>query len=170
MSNFLKFNRVSFKFPPSTFPHIKFHFSAGEAKPAPPIGPIIAMFQLNMAQVCKDLNEFSKSYAIGLPVGAKIFRSGPKSYQVIISPPTLTFLFENALLTAIPEAAVTAHIKSGEDTPEFSVPDTLSIEMLFNLVRVYASLHNIDSLPAAASSVLSTLKSRRGYLIKTITF
>jgi len=88
------------------YDHVKFFFPSGEAKSGAPLSPIISMFQLNITQVCKDLNELSiKSYLQGVILPAKIFKlagSGKTStYTIRLSSPSLKYYLHMALLSTI---------------------------------------------------------------------
>jgi ribosomal protein L11 len=168
MSNFFKSNRkIGVKASSSRFPSIKFYFSAGEAKPAPPLGPVIAMFQLNMAQVCKELNELSSNYPAGLPIAATVYRVGPKLHRIVLGKPTLKTLLESFLSYQIPESLFQDLQKPDADDANFSVPDTLSMEQLYDLVRIHA-FHTGVSLASVAPTVFSTLKSMHRFPLKKI--
>lgn len=71
----------------------KLIFNAGEAKPGPPVGPVLAQFQLNIANVCKELNEQSlKRFAPATPIPAKIAVFADKTHRVALGSPTLSSL------------------------------------------------------------------------------
>jgi len=88
------------------YDHVKFFFPAAEAKSGAPLSPIISMFQLNITQVCKDLNtQSSKSYLPGVILSAKIFKlsgSGKTSvYTIRLSSPSFKYYLNMALLSLI---------------------------------------------------------------------
>jgi len=67
---------------------------AGEAKPGPPVGPVLAQFQLNIAQLCRELNEQTlKIFNQGVPLSIKVDIFDDKSYRIRVSPPALSFYF-----------------------------------------------------------------------------
>lgn len=170
MSNFFKSNRkVGVKSNSFRFPSIKFYFGAGEAKPAPPLGPVIAMFQLNMAQVCKELNELSANYPAGLTLSATVYRVGPKLHRIVLGKPTLKILLENLLSSQIPEPIFQDLQKPDADESGFSFPDTLPVEQLYDLVKIHSFYVGV-SIPSCAFSVFSTLKSMHRFPLKKVSF
>jgi hypothetical protein len=90
----------------SGFNHIKFFFPSGEAKSGAPLSPIVSMFQLNITQVCKDLNDTSSKYYVsGVRLPAKIFKlkvAGKTSvYRLQLGSPTIQYYIRMILLSTI---------------------------------------------------------------------
>jgi large subunit ribosomal protein L11 len=67
---------------------IKLHIPAGQANPAPPVGPALGQHGVNIMQFCKQFNEQTKNKeGLILPVIISVFED--KSFTFIIkSPPT----------------------------------------------------------------------------------
>jgi large subunit ribosomal protein L11 len=67
---------------------VKLHIPAGQANPAPPVGPALGQHGVNIMQFCKQFNEQTKNKeGLILPVIITIFED--KSFSFIIkSPPT----------------------------------------------------------------------------------
>jgi large subunit ribosomal protein L11 len=67
---------------------VKLHIPAGQANPAPPVGPALGQHGVNIMQFCKQFNEQTKGKeGLILPVIISIFED--KSFNFIIkSPPT----------------------------------------------------------------------------------
>jgi hypothetical protein len=90
----------------SGYNHIKFFFPSGEAKSGAPLSPIVSMFQLNITQVCKDLNDTSSKYYIsGVRLPAKIFKlkaAGKTAiYRLQLGSPTIQYYIRMILLSTI---------------------------------------------------------------------
>jgi len=71
---------------------IKLHVPAGQANPAPPVGPALGQHGINIMQFCKQFNEQTKGKdGLILPVIITVFED--KSFTFIIkSPPTSILL------------------------------------------------------------------------------
>lgn len=117
-------------------PHIKIFFNAQEAKPLPPLGPVIAMFQLSMASVCKDLNRASLDFVPGAELRALIFKNKNKTYNLTIRPPTLKFYLEQALLSQFSEEELQAFQEDEEAVPS-AIPSTLPVEVLYDVFFIH---------------------------------
>jgi len=153
----------------SLLPHIKFYFLAGEAKNEAPLGPTIAMFQLNAAQVCKDLNESSGDYLPGVTVAVKVYKKGPRAHILKLGVPPLKFLIEVALLSLIPQEELDSFNQNstGEEQPLFAFPSELPVALFFDTIRAHAVFTNV-SVEEATKFVYGTLRSSFPSLIQSI--
>ena len=78
--------------------YIKLQIPAGQANPAPPVGPAISQRGLNIMEFCKAFNEKTKSF-LGKPVPVVITVYKDKKFSFIIkSPPASHFIKEAAKL------------------------------------------------------------------------
>ena len=79
---------------------IKLQIPAGQANPAPPVGPAIGQKGLNIMEFCKAFNEKTKNEKPGMPVPCVITVFKDKTYKLKIKKPTAShFLKEAANLT-----------------------------------------------------------------------
>ena len=77
---------------------IKLQIPAGQANPAPPVGPALGQHGVNIMEFCKAFNEKTKSF-LGKPVPVVITVYKDKKFDFIIkSPPASHFIKEAAKL------------------------------------------------------------------------
>ena len=75
---------------------IKLHIPAGQANPAPPIGPALGQHGLNIMAFCKEYNERTSAQA-GSIVPAEITVFEDRSFTFITKTPPATDLIKKAL-------------------------------------------------------------------------
>jgi len=74
---------------------IKLHVPAGQANPAPPVGPALGQHGVNIMQFCKQFNEQTKDKQ-GLILPAVISVYEDKSFSFIIKSPPSSVLIKRA--------------------------------------------------------------------------
>ncbi|NQT84788.1 50S ribosomal protein L11 [bacterium] len=84
---------------------IKLHIPAGQATPAPPVGPALGQHGVNIMEFCKAFNAITKDKAAGLIIPAVITVYRDKSFTFITKSPPATNLLKRAagIVTASPE-------------------------------------------------------------------
>lgn len=108
---------------------------AQEARTAPPLGPLLAQFGLEMLKVCKELNEKTKYYEKGVQLPVKIEIDELKSYKIELGAPTTTFLFNNL---------------NEED---------FTVILFYDLVKLYCVYHEVPQTESVVKEILSSLSS-----------
>lgn len=74
---------------------VKLHVPAGQANPAPPVGPALGQHGVNIMQFCKSFNEQTKDRAgLILPVVISVYQD--KSFDFIIKTPPSSILLKRA--------------------------------------------------------------------------
>ena len=74
---------------------IKLHVSAGQANPAPPVGPALGQHGVNIMQFCKQFNDQTKGRdGLILPVVISVFED--KTFTFIIKSPPSSVLLKRA--------------------------------------------------------------------------
>ena len=74
---------------------IKLHVPAGQANPAPPVGPALGQHGVNIMQFCKQFNEQTKGKdGLILPVVISVYED--KTFSFIIKSPPSSILLKRA--------------------------------------------------------------------------
>jgi len=74
---------------------VKLQISAGQATPAPPVGPVLAPYGLNLAEFCQKFNDASKlQEGFTIPVEITIYED--RSYDFKLKTPLTSELLKKA--------------------------------------------------------------------------
>lgn len=74
---------------------IKLIIPAGQATPAPPIGPALGQHGLNIAEFCKKFNDLTKD-KVGQKLPVRIMVYEDRTYDIIIKTPLTSDLIKKA--------------------------------------------------------------------------
>jgi len=75
---------------------VKLQISAGQANPAPPIGPALAEHGLNIGEFCQKFNDASKSQ-MGSKIPVEITIYGDRTYDFKLKQPLASDLIKKAI-------------------------------------------------------------------------
>lgn len=126
---------------------IKLHIKAGEATPAPPVGPALAPHGLNMGEFCAKFNEATKSMqGFKIPVDITIFED--RSYDFVVHQPQASELLKRA-----------AGIEKGSGTPNKTKAGKISKSQLEEIAKQKMPDLNAEDLEAAKKTIEGTAKS-----------
>ena len=130
---------------------IKLYVSAGQANPAPPVGPALGQHGVNIMMFCKQFNERTKGRE-GLTLPAVITVYKDKSFDFIVkSPPSSVLIKRAANLakasgTAGKEKIATLTRKQVEEIAKLKMEDvnTIDVQKAVNIVKGTARSMGIE--------------------------
>ena len=76
--------------------YVKLQVPAGEAKPAPPIGPALGQRGLNIMEFCKAFNARTAQMEKGTPIPVVITAYGDRSFTFEMKLPPVSFFLKKA--------------------------------------------------------------------------
>ena len=125
---------------------VKLQIPAGQATPAPPVGPALAQQGVNIAEFCQKFNEKTKSQ-IGskLPVEITVFED--RSYVFKAKTPLVTEMLKKA-----------AAIEKGSGTPNTVKAGKISKAQLREIAKAKFPDLNANTLEAAEKIIEGTAK------------
>ena len=113
---------------------IKLYVTAGQANPAPPVGPALGQHGVNIMMFCKQFNERTKGReAVPLPVIISVYKD--KSFEFIIkTPPSSALIKKSAKLakasgTAGKEVIGSLTVKQIEEIAKLKMDDLNTIDL-----------------------------------------
>lgn len=74
---------------------IKLQIQAGQAKPAPPVGPALGQRGVNIMDFCKKFNDKTKSLEGPIPVTIKVYKD--KSFDFELKQPPVSYFILKAV-------------------------------------------------------------------------
>ncbi len=126
---------------------IKLQIPAGQANPAPPVGPALGQHGVNIMAFCKEFNAATKSEAgMIIPVVISVFQD--KSFTFITKSPPASILLKKA-----------ANIASGSKTPNKEKVGKVTRKQVMDIVKIKFKDMNATSEEAAFRIVSGTARS-----------
>ena len=126
---------------------VKVQCEAGKANPAPPIGPALGPYGINIMQFCKEFNEKTASQpGMIIPVVITVYQD--KSFSFITKVPPVAVLIKKAL-----------KIQKGSGKPNRDKVATITEEQVRAIAEQKMADLNASSLETAMSMVAGTARS-----------
>ena len=126
---------------------IKLQIPAGQANPAPPVGPALGQHGVNIMGFCKEFNAATKGDAgLVIPVVITVYQD--KSFTFITKSPPASVLLKRA-----------AGITAGSKTPNKEKVGKVTRKQVMDIVKMKKSDMNATSDEAAFRVVSGTARS-----------
>lgn len=126
---------------------IKLALPAGKATPAPPVGPALGQYGLNIAAFCKEYNA-KTSEKIGLIIPVEISVYEDRSYTFLLKTPPSSVLLINAL-----------KIKKGSPSPNKINVGSITKQRLGEIAKIKLPDLNTTKLNSAIKIIEGTAKN-----------
>ena len=126
---------------------IKLQIKAGQANPAPPVGPALGQHGVNIQEFCGAFNERTKDQmGTVIPVIITVFQD--RSFSFITKTPPASILLQKA-----------AGLQSGSKEPGKSVAGSVTRDQLKEIAAQKMDDLNAGSLEAAMKIIAGTARS-----------
>jgi len=126
---------------------VKLQLPAGKATPAPPVGPALGGYGINIMQFVKEYNEKTASQA-GSVIPAEITVYSDRSFTLVLKTPPAADLLRKA-----------AGVEKGSGTPNRSPAGTITRKQLRALAEQKMSDLNAISIEGAENILAGTARS-----------
>jgi large subunit ribosomal protein L11 len=127
--------------------YIKLQIQAGQANPAPPVGPALGQRGVNIMEFCKAFNEKTKD-KMGFKVPVVITVYNDRSFSFITKQPPASALIMKA-----------AGVKKGTDNPLKNKIGKITRAQLMEVVEQKIEDLNTDDKEAAANTLAGSARS-----------
>ena len=118
--------------------YINLQVPAGDAKPAPPIGPALGQRGVNIMEFCKAFNAQTTDMEKGTPIPTTITVFADRSFSFVTKTPPATFLIKKAM-----------GLKSGSKEPSKVSAGTIARSELSKIAEVKMKDLNANDIDAA---------------------
>jgi large subunit ribosomal protein L11 len=126
---------------------IKLQIPAGQANPAPPVGPALGQHGVNIMGFCKEFNAVTKDQGgMIIPVVISVYQD--KSFTFITKSPPASALLKKA-----------AGIASGSKTPNKDKVGKVTKKQVLEIVKLKLKDMNVTNEEAAARVIAGTARS-----------
>ena len=127
---------------------IKLQIPAGQANPAPPVGPALGQHGVNIMEFCKAFNAATSGGQQGRITPVEISVYEDRSFTFITKTPPAAVLIKEAL-----------GIASGSDVPNKNKVGTLSRDQLRSIAELKLTDLNANDVDAAMKIIAGTARS-----------
>ncbi|MCD6101717.1 MAG: 50S ribosomal protein L11 [Candidatus Cloacimonetes bacterium] len=126
---------------------VKLQLPAGQATPAPPVGPALGQHGVNIGDFCKQFNEKTKN-DIGMIIPAEIKIYKDRSFSFILKTPPAAILIKKEV-----------GIAKGSPVPNRDKVGTITKEQLERIAKIKMKDLNAANLEAATRMIAGTARS-----------
>ena len=128
--------------------YIKLQVPAGQANPAPPVGPALGQHGINIMEFCKAFNAETQRQEAGLPVPVVITVYSDRSFSFITKTPPASVLLRKA-----------ANIDKGSGTPNTDKKGRVTRDQLEEIARLKMPDLTAADLDAAVRTIAGSARS-----------
>lgn len=126
---------------------VKLQIAAGQANPAPPVGPALGSQGINIMAFCKEFNAATKDKAgLVIPVIITVYQD--KSFTFILKSPPASVLLKKA-----------AGIASGSKVPHKEKVGKVTRKQILEIIKTKGADINANSEEAAVRVIAGTARS-----------
>lgn len=127
---------------------VKLQLPAGQATPAPPVGPALAEHKINIADFCKRFNDATKNEEKGLIIPAQITVYADRSFDFVLKKPPAGELLKRA-----------AGVPSGSGQPNTVKVGKITKEQLRRIAEMKMPDMNANTIEAAMNTLAGTARN-----------
>lgn len=132
---------------------VKIYIKSGKATPAPPVGPALGQYGINIIKFCNEFNEKTKEKdEITLPVVVKI--NNDKTFSFEIKEPTTSMMLKQSIGLNLNKKP-----GSGSKTPGKQMVGEINYEQLKKIAEIKLKEMNSIDINKAILMIIGTAKS-----------
>ncbi|KAL2634592.1 hypothetical protein R1flu_006071 [Riccia fluitans] len=129
---------------------IRLVVNAGQAKPAPPVGPALGQHRLNLMAFCKDFNARTQHMKPDVPVSVTVTAYTDSTFDFTVKSPSVSYFLKKA-----------AGLQSGGGKAGHEVAGVVTVKHIFEIAKIKQQDPECQfmELDAISSSIMGTARS-----------
>ncbi|KAL5752274.1 hypothetical protein ACOSP7_022458 [Xanthoceras sorbifolium] len=138
---------------------IRLTVPAGGARPAPPVGPALGQYRLNLMAFCKDFNARTQKYKPDTPMAVTITAFKDNTFEFTVKSPSVTWYLKKA-----------AGVDSGSSRPGHVTASTVTLKHVYEIAKVKQSdpYCQYMSLESICKSIIGTANTMGIQVVKDL--
>lgn len=128
--------------------YLKMQVPAGQANPAPPVGPALGQAGLNIMEFCKSFNAQTQGEEAGVPIPTVITIYADKTFSFVTKAPPASYLIKRA-----------ANVPKGSGTPNTEKVGRVTRAQLEEIAKTKDAELTAADLDAAVKTLAGTARS-----------
>jgi large subunit ribosomal protein L11 len=128
--------------------YINLQVKAGQANPAPPIGPALGQRGVNIMEFCKSFNAKTKDMEQGTPIPVKITVFSDRSFTFEMKTPPASHFLKKA-----------AGIETASKDPGRTSAGSVTMAQVIDIAKIKMKDLNTDDVEAAARIIAGSARS-----------
>ena len=129
--------------------YVKLQIPAGEANPAPPVGPALGQHGLNIQDFCKSFNAKTEKLEKGIKVPVVITVYNDKSFDFVVKTAPASILIKKA-----------ANVEKGSGKPNSEKVGSISSQQVKEIAETKMPDLNANDIEAAMEIIKGSARSR----------
>ena len=127
---------------------IKLHCPAGQANPAPPVGPALGQHGVNIMEFCKAFNAATQNMEQGIPVPTVITAYADRTFSFVTKTPPASYYLKKA--AGLPKAA---------QDPGKEVVGSVTMNQVREIVELKKADLNTSDVDQACKMIIGSARS-----------
>ena len=128
--------------------YIRLQIPAGQANPAPPVGPALGQAGLSIPDFCKSFNATTQNMEPGMPIPVRITVYQDKSYSFETKSPPASYYIKKA-----------ARVEKGSESPGIEIIASISKRQLREIAEIKMVDLNANDIEAACKIIAGSARS-----------